>query len=81
MTVRQKADGIIVLEADCPVEDAERLLQLLQATPEAKCDWTKCTYLHSAVVQVLLAAKPAFIGPCADPWIERWLTVPRSSER
>jgi hypothetical protein len=73
LTVRREADGIIVLEGACPVEDAEPLLQLLQATTEAKCDWSKCTLLHSAVIQVLLAARPALIGPCGDPWIERWL--------
>ena len=73
MTVRREADGIIVLESVCPVEDAEPLLQLLQATPEAKCDWTRCTHLHSAVVQVLVAARPTLIGPCADGWIEQWL--------
>ena len=81
MTVRREADGIIVLEAACPVEDAEPLLQLLQATPGAKCDWTKCTHLHSAVVQVLLAARPALIGPCGDPWIERWLGPTGQHER
>jgi hypothetical protein len=81
LTVRRGIDGIIVLESSCPVEDAEPLLQLLQATPDAKCDWTKCTHLHSAVVQVLLAARPAFIGPCADPWIERWLAASLPLER
>ena len=81
MTVRRQTDGTIVLEATCPVEDAEPLLQLLQATPEARCDWSKCTHLHSAVVQVLLAARPGLIGPCADPWIERWLGATWQHER
>ena len=33
MSVRRLDDGNIALEGPCPVEDAEPLLQLLQATP------------------------------------------------
>lgn len=73
MSVRQNADGSIVLEGACPVEDAEPLLQLLQATPDAPCDWTRCSRLHTAVVQVILAARPALRGPCGDPWIQQWV--------
>jgi hypothetical protein len=65
--------GTIVLEGDCAVEDAEPLLQLLQATPGGRCDWTRCSHLHTAVVQVVLAAGPTLIGPCGDPWTERWI--------
>ena len=39
MTVRRGDDGVIVLEGVCPVEDAEPLLQMLQAMPAAKVDW------------------------------------------
>jgi hypothetical protein len=73
VTVRRDADGKIVLDGLCPVEDAEPLCQLLQATPEAPCDWTRSTRVHTAVVQVLVAANPALIGPCGDAWIEAWV--------
>ena len=73
MSVRRLDDGCIVLEGLCPVEDAEPLLQLLQATPAAWCDWTKCGQLHSAVLQIILAAKPHLIGPCGDGWVEAWI--------
>jgi len=54
MTVR--ADGTrIRLEGDCHVEDAETLLQLLQAAPEASADLSDCRRLHAAVLQVLLS--------------------------
>jgi hypothetical protein len=54
MTVR--ADGSrIRLEGDCRVEDAEALLQLLHATPEAVADLSDCRRLHAAVLQVLLS--------------------------
>jgi hypothetical protein len=73
VTVRQEGDGRIVLEGRCPVEDAEPLLQLLQASPQAPCDWTGCSHVHTAVVQVIMAARPKLAGPCGDPWIEAWV--------
>ena len=74
MTVHRDADGKIVLDGNCPVEDAEPLLQLLQATPDALCDWTRCRDLHTALVQVIMAARPALAGPCGNAWIEAWVT-------
>ena len=73
MSVQRQSDGSILLSGACPVEDAEPLLQLLQATPGAQCDWTRCNQLHTAVVQVILMARPALVGPCGDPWIEHWV--------
>jgi hypothetical protein len=73
VSVRRDDAGTILLEGHCPVEDAEPLLQLLQATTEARCDWTRCSHLHTAVLQVVLVARPALIGPCGESWIERWI--------
>lgn len=73
MSVRRDESRNIVLEGNCPVEDAEPLLQLLQANPTAQCDWRRCSHLHTAVVQVVLAARPNLVGPCGDPWIEHWI--------
>lgn len=75
MTVRRESDSTIVLEGRCPIEDAEPLWQLLQATPGAPCDWTRCNHLHTAVVQVILAARPALAGPCGDAWIQTWVAL------
>ena len=55
MTVSRSDNGMLVLDGACPVEDAETLLQLLQATPGAAVDWTQCRELHTAVLQVILA--------------------------
>ena len=74
MSVHREANGTIALVGACPVEDAEPLLQLLQSTPGAPCDWSGCSHLHTAVVQVILTVRPALIGPCGDAWIERWIT-------
>ena len=72
MSVKKGEHGI-VLEGHCPAEDAEPLLQLLQSNPTVPLDWRQCQSLHTAVWQVILAAKPKLIGPCADFWTERWL--------
>lgn len=73
MTVRREADGTIVLEGRCPIEDAEPLWHLLQATPHALCDWTRCNHLHTAVVQIIWASRPTLAGPCGDTWIQTWV--------
>ena len=73
MSVRRDDSGAILLDGVCPVEDAEPLLQMVQTTPAARLDWTRCTLLHTAVLQVILAARIAPAGPCGDPWVEQWV--------
>jgi hypothetical protein len=73
MTVRRSSAGTILLEGDCPVEDAETLLQLVQANSGAAIDWTSCQYLHTAVLQVVLAAARSVVGPCGDDFVGRWI--------
>lgn len=75
MTIRRSPGGTILLEGICPVEDAEPLLQMLSATPQGTVDWTQCSQLHTAVFQVLTAAKATVVGPCGDPWSQRWLAT------
>jgi hypothetical protein len=72
MSVRRHDNGTIVLDGRCPVEDAEPLLQLLQANPSAPLDWTRCGHLHTAVLQVIMAARPVLLGRCGDPWVQEW---------
>ena len=71
MTATRNEHGIIVLQGHCPVEDTEPLLQMLQETPTAMVDWTECSHLHTAIVQVLLAVRPHFTGPCGDSLVGR----------
>jgi hypothetical protein len=80
VSVRRDDNGSIVLDGDCPVEDAEPLLQMLQATPAAPCDWSRCRRLHTAVVQVVLAARPVLVGPCGDAWVEQWGALSRHAD-
>lgn len=62
MTVRMQ-QGVIILEGHCPSGDAEYLIQVLLAEPAAYVDWRTCEYAHTAVVQVMLAAKRDILGP------------------
>ncbi len=73
MTVRRSDTGIVILEGACSVEDAEPVLRLLQANPPPAVDWTTCSHLHTAVIQVLLAAGIIPIGPCGDAWARQWI--------
>jgi len=73
MTVRAGSDGSIELIGTCASAEAEPLLQLLIATPAATVDWRECRGAHTAVVQVLMAARPNLLGPAADPGLEQWV--------
>jgi hypothetical protein len=72
MTIRRGDDGVIMLDGECPVEDAETLLQLLQAHPKGPVDWSACTRLHTAVLQVLMATAAPVRGACGDAFVARW---------
>jgi hypothetical protein len=80
VTVRRSDNGTLVLDGACPVEDAEALLQLLQATPAAVIDWTQCRQLHTAVFQVVLASGRVPVGLCGDAWVAQWL-APKLSQK
>jgi hypothetical protein len=73
MTVRAGAAGHIELLGTCPGADAEPLLQLLLADPGATVDWRACLGAHTAVVQVLMAARPRLLGPPADACLRDWV--------
>lgn len=68
MTVRV-VDGIIFLEGAPAVEDAEPLLLALQAAPDAVVDIAGASRLHMAIVQLLLATRPAIRGVPTDPFL------------
>lgn len=62
----------IVLSGPARVEDAEPLVTLLQEGGRS-VDLTACGPLHAAVLQALLAFRPAVVGPAGDPFVETWL--------
>ena len=71
MTIR-RADDAILLEDVCAVEDAEILMQQL-LDGATLIDWSGCTHLHTACLQVILAAGLPIHGTPANPALARWL--------
>lgn len=71
MTVRSQ-EGHIVLEGRCRVEDAERLLTALQHRPDSVVHLDKAETIHSAVVQVLLAARPRIEGASRHEFLMKY---------
>ena len=72
MTVRASGDEVL-LSGDCSAEDAEALLGILIDNPNATIDLTECGSIHTAVAQVLLAARPVIRGVPADPIFADWI--------
>lgn len=73
MSVR--LDGnVIILEGLCRVEDAEPLLACLQANRGRTIDLTRAEHLHAAVLQVLMALRPAIQGAAKDAFLRDWIT-------
>lgn len=56
------------------VEEAEALLEWLQANASAQIDLASCTHLHPANLQVLMAGQPQISAWPADADLATWLT-------
>ncbi|MDQ7039315.1 MAG: hypothetical protein Q9M35_00045 [Rhodothermus sp.] len=55
------------------VEEAEPLLSWLQDHPRGQVNLKDCQHLHTACLQVLLAARPRIRVMPSDPDLRRWL--------
>lgn len=75
MSVHDAGSGIIELRGACTLEDAESLQQQLLGDPNRVVDWRNCETAHTAVIQVLLVAKPRLIGPPIGRFLRERLTV------
>ena len=65
------APGIVRLSGRCMAEDAELLLEQLTAGV-TQVDLTDCDYLHGALVQLLMAARPSLVGEPAE-FLRDWV--------
>lgn len=74
-------DNIVYLAGRCRVEDAEPLLRHLTAADPPAVDISKAEHIHSAVLQVLLAARPRIHGgdPCS--FIGQWIVAAGNPSR
>jgi hypothetical protein len=55
------------------VEDAEGLLEWLQRQQKPKVNFSACSHLHAANLQVLMAAKPVVAAWPEDAEFAAWL--------
>ena len=60
-------------EGVCTVEEALPLLEFLKQTDDVAVDLSACTYMHTALIQLLLTARPKLAGVPADPVLLRWV--------
>lgn len=60
-------DGVV------SVEEAEDFLAWLQKTPKARVDFSACTHLHAANLQVLAAAQLPVAAWPTDQELKMWL--------
>jgi hypothetical protein len=63
----------IVFRDVVSVEEAETLLENLQKKPASKIDLFACTHLHTANLQVLMAARPNIERWPENPELRAWL--------
>ena len=56
-----------------PLGPTETLLDWLREHPKGKVNLKACRALHTAVLQILLAARPGVSVPPADAALARWL--------
>lgn len=72
-----RLDGTTIhLDGVCPVEEAERLLELIQAGTAADLDLGGCRSVHTAVLQLLLASSLPIRVPPADSQLAALLHMP-----
>jgi len=73
MTIKVTPAGEIELTGICSSDEGEILLQHLLATPTKMVNWRGCEAAHTAVIQVLMAARPKLLGPPAAVGLEKWV--------
>ncbi len=57
----------------CTVEDAMPLIEHLRNTDAVEVDLADCAYLHTALLQLLLIARPRILAMPTDPFLGRWI--------
>lgn len=72
-------DRRAVFDGDCTLEEAMALAEWLETGPAA-ADLGRCTGLHTALLQLLLAGGVRLDTPPGDPFLTRWVAplLPRN---
>jgi len=66
-------DNRVYFEENCGADEALELAEYLRDHPGTQADLRNCTYLHTSLMQVLLAMKMACVGMPEEPFMARWL--------
>ena len=70
MTVRRIAEDVIALEGDCPIEDAQVLLEYFLEKPDGRVDWARCASTHTAVIQILMVSRAVLMSSPAGVFLK-----------
>jgi hypothetical protein len=57
----------------CTVEEGLPLCEFLKSGEALQVDLAACSFLHTALLQLLLAARPILASPPTDPYLARWV--------
>jgi hypothetical protein len=68
-------DNLAVFGDMVSVEHAETLLQWIQAHPEAAADFSGCTHVHTANLQVLMATRLRVAAWPQEEGFRMWLAT------
>jgi hypothetical protein len=72
MPIEFKRSRAVFRDVIC-VEEAEALLEALQKKPSIKVELAACTHLHTANLQVLMAARPEIASWPENAELREWL--------
>ena len=73
-------DDRLFLSGVVSIEEAEQLRDLLACHPHLTVDLAACEHLHTAALQVLLAARRPVASPPEDAFLAAWI-VPELTAR
>lgn len=72
MPIRYEGD-LARFEGACAVDEALPLAEWLETAGNARVDLAACAALHTALLQLLLVARPAVAAPPEDAFLRRWV--------
>ena len=72
--------NLLRFEDACTVEDATEFIEYLRNSESPEVDLSGCTYLHTALLQLLLLARPRIAAAPTDPFLARWVGLGAATE-
>ncbi|MBP2315638.1 hypothetical protein [Azospirillum soli] len=66
-------DDMAVFEGACAVDEAMELAGWLEGRERVRVDLGRCTALHTALLQLLMAARAAVVVEPEDAFLKTWV--------